>query len=460
MSQQSYAIVAVNTVAVTEHFHRLIEISVIRITNQMEVERFTSLLNPQMHIGTELTEVTGLDDDMVRFEPVFREIAEEILRLLEGAVLVSFSDLAYRVLRSEFKKIGYKFVHPTLYISKLVNERFPEESMDLRGLSEHFGIPVNDLNRCDGMATWTAAWLDKLVLNSNQNENHAVEYYDRRMLYQQREMELNSLERKPGVYYFKDSNDAIIYVGKAVRLRDRVKSHFNSKLEREYALCEETADIDFVYTGSNLIAELLESDEIKLHHPKYNIAQKKPTAPFIITSKENKKGYLQLSIVRKDYPDSVNEVYYNRNSVAEKLMEVCKEYNLCPKFSGFHRIQGKCNHEKISDCPSACMGEEDPENYNARVKTALKFLESNLNNFAIKLKGRKEGEMGFVLVRDGVYAGFGFVGMNDQIASPEDFENYLVHKTHSYHTTRIIDTFIRKPQNKSKIIYLDSDVLV
>ncbi|MGJ8738704.1 exonuclease domain-containing protein [Zobellia laminariae] len=460
MSHHSYAIVAVNTVAVTEYFHRLIEICIVRITNEMEVERFTSLLNPQTQISSELTEVTGLDKDIVQFEPVFREIAEEILRILEGATLVSFSDLAYRVLRSEFKKIGYKFVHPSLYISKLIHKNFPEESMDLRGLSEHFGIPVNDLNRCDGMATWIAEWLDKLALNSNQNENHAIQYHDKRMLHQRREMELNSLERKPGVYYFKDSSDAIIYVGKAVRLRDRVKSHFNSKLEREYTLCEETDDIDFVYTGSNLIAELLESDEIKLHHPKYNIAQKKPTAPFIIASKENKKGYLQLSIVRKDYPDSVNEVYYNRNSVAEKLMEVCKEYNLCPKFSGFHKIKGRCNHEKISNCPSACMGEEDPETYNARVKTALKFLESNLDNFAIKLKGRKDGEMGFVLVRDGVYAGFGFVGIHDQIASPEDFENYLVHKTHSYHTTRIIDTFIRKPQNKSKIIYLDSDVMV
>ena len=115
MSDQSYAIVAVNTVAVTEYFHRLIEICIVRITNEMEVERFTSLLNPQTQISSELTEVTGLDNDIVQFEPVFREIAEEILRILEGATLVSFSDLAYRVLRSEFKKIGYKFVHPSLY---------------------------------------------------------------------------------------------------------------------------------------------------------------------------------------------------------------------------------------------------------------------------------------------------------------------------------------------------------
>ncbi|MGS0523826.1 3'-5' exonuclease [Zobellia nedashkovskayae] len=90
MSHQSYAIVAVNTLAVTEYFHRLIEICIVRITNKMEVERFTSLLNPQTQISSELTEVTGLDNDIVQFEPVFREIAEEILRLLEGAVLILF----------------------------------------------------------------------------------------------------------------------------------------------------------------------------------------------------------------------------------------------------------------------------------------------------------------------------------------------------------------------------------
>lgn len=413
-----------------------------------------------MRIYDEVTEFIGIDYDTIRFEPAFCEIAHELLHQLDGAILVSTNDLAYKILRSEFKRIGYKLSCPTVNISNLIIKTAPLLSLSLGDICNHFEINMGNLNRADGLVNATITLFQKLNINSDDLLQRAQFLHPNIYSTRQSELGIDTLEQKPGVYYFKDANDAIIYIGKAVRLKERVKSHFANKTNREIELCDETHKIDFVYTGSNMIAELLESDEINKYHPKFNIAQKKHTAPFIIVSSQNKKGYSKLVIVRKDYTDSVNEVFYNRKSVVEKLMEVCKQYNLCPKLSGFHSIRGKCNHDSLTNCPGACVGKEAPEIYNHRVKEALHFLDSDLKNLAIRLQGRKNGEMGFVLVRDGMYMGFGFVGMNDQIASPEDFENYLTYKTHSYHTTRIIDTFIRKPRNKSQIIFLESEIHV
>src|SRR5690606_31455456 len=74
---------------------------------------------------------------------------------------------------------------------------------------------------------------------------------------------VDKLPGKPGVYYFKDSNGVIIYVGKAIHIKKRVLSHFYDKKENEIALCRETATIDFEESGNELLALLMESVAIK-----------------------------------------------------------------------------------------------------------------------------------------------------------------------------------------------------
>lgn len=148
-------------------------------------------------------------------------------------------------------------------------------------------------------------------------------------------------------------------------------------------------------------------------------------------------------------------MFYNRSSVAEKLTEVCTLFKLCPRFCGIHRTSGKCNHPIVLDCPGACIGSEMPEEYNGRVGPAIDYLNNSSKNFAIRVKGRKYGESGFVLVRDGTYQGYGYIGMHEKIATLDDFEDYLVRKTHSYHTTRIIDSYIRRPRNKANMVFFD-----
>lgn len=461
MDQQHYAIVATHTLPISKYTHRLLEIYIVRRTTDKVFGTFKSRINPRCIIPDKVSKDTKIDQADVRFEPVFCEVAEAISDILDGAVLVSQrADFDLKVLRSEFRTIGYKFTGPILCTTKLAEKAVL--NLDARHLGiirDYLSIAAGNFASAKEKVSATEKMFLKLISGNCRLEGPETLLSLSDTIRNKAELlNFQTLERKPGVYYFKDDRDTILYIGKAVRLRDRVRSHFYDRSERERSLCSRTSKVDHEYTGSNLIAELLEADEIQRHRPEFNIAQKHKTKPFIIVSSKNKNGYIQLSIFRKDYSDSLNEVFYNRKSVAEKLMEVCTQFNLCPKFCGFHRIRGKCNCSEFTDCPGACVGEEKAEEYNRRVNRAKNYLKEDFKNFAIKTKGRRNGEMGFVLVRNGVYLGFGFIGMDEQIASADHFENYLNPKTHSYHTTRIIDSFIRKPGNRSSTQFFDKIV--
>src|SRR3954464_15894673 len=85
---------------------------------------------------------------------------------------------------------------------------------------------------------------------------------------------LEELPRKPGVYFFKDKRDAIVYVGKAAVLRNRVRQYFQTSRNRDpktEALVAEIADIDWMCVDSELEALFLEAEMIRRYMPRYNI---------------------------------------------------------------------------------------------------------------------------------------------------------------------------------------------
>jgi DNA polymerase-3 subunit epsilon len=86
---------------------------------------------------------------------------------------------------------------------------------------------------------------------------------------------VDNLPEKHGVYYFKNIKKEVIYVGKANNIKQRVISHFYDKKKKEISMCLETADISYTETGSEILALLHESSEIKKRYPKFNRAQRR-----------------------------------------------------------------------------------------------------------------------------------------------------------------------------------------
>lgn len=113
----------------------------------------------------------------------------------------------------------------------------------------------------------------------------------------------------PGVYYFKNAANEVIYVGKAKSLRNRLQSHFMHAKDENEEMYSEVSTIDLAYTGSDLIAQLLESHEIKSLAPKFNTQQVKTPAPYQILIKKNKRGVKRLVLEKKTYKDTDRELF-------------------------------------------------------------------------------------------------------------------------------------------------------
>ena len=109
---------------------------------------------------------------------------------------------------------------------------------------------------------------------------------------------VDKLPETHGIYYFKNQQKEIIYVGKANNIKQRVISHFYDKKKKERTMCLETAGISFKETGSELIALLHESSEIKKHYPKFNRAQRKSGEAVAMFSYLDQKGIVHLAYNR------------------------------------------------------------------------------------------------------------------------------------------------------------------
>jgi DNA polymerase III subunit epsilon len=217
------------------------------------------------------------------------------------------------------------------------------------------------------------------------------------------------LPNEPGVYYFHDDQGKVIYIGKSKDIRTRVISHFsNRQSAKTQEMCENIADISFVQTGSELLALLMESDEIKKNLPLYNRLQRRTLYKYGLVSFENQAGYTNLQLVKLTPSKNPYTVFSSYEEATTVMFSVVYKYDLCQKLSGLYHSQGACFHHSIGQCKGACIGEESPDSYNERVSSALASFSHPWKNMLLIDKGRHEEESSAVLIENGKYVGFGW----------------------------------------------------
>ena len=198
------------------------------------------------------------------------------------------------------------------------------------------------------------------------------------------EEELKKLPARPGVYIMHDADDTIIYVGKAISLKNRVRQYFQGSRNlgiRKEQMVEQIARFEYIITDSELEALVLECNLIKEHTPKYNILLKDDkTYPFIkVTVGED---YPRIQIVRRVKKDKSR--YYGPYSSAMAVKDVVelttKLYRLrtcsrnLPKDIGRER---PCLYHQIHQCDAPCQGYISKEEYRKKVDKLLDFLNGN-----------------------------------------------------------------------------------
>ncbi|MBI9036073.1 MAG: GIY-YIG nuclease family protein [Bacteroidales bacterium] len=446
-----YAVIDVETTGMSAHSERLTEIAIIIHNGQEVVDRFCTLINPERKIPFRITQITGINNRMVEHAPKFHEIARKIIEITDGCVFVAHNvSFDYNFIRSEFAQFGYDFKREKLCTVKLSRKLIPgRPSYSLGNLTNDLNIPHTAKHRAEGDAQATVHLLDILLkIDSNLSEINL------QGLNSGLKPEIiRSIPELAGVYFFHNDKGDIIYVGKSKNIHSRVISHFNNnRSKKALEMKLEIADISYEICGSELISLLLESHEIKTRLPKYNRAQRRTSFQYGIYEYPDEKGYLNLKISKADTDLAPITSFSTKKSASEFLHRLVEDYTLCQKLCGLYKTDHACFHYTIKQCDGACIEIETRESYNHRVLSALSRFDYEKQSFLIIDQGRTEDEKSIVVVRKGIYQGFGFIANDLLDQSVEDISDYIK----SYPDNRDIKQIIRSHlKNQSVIKVLD-----
>lgn len=402
-----YAVVDVETTGGSYLNAKLTEVAIYLFDGEKIVDEFSSLINPERPIPYMITRLTGITDEMVADAPKFCEVARRIVEITEGAVFVGHNAaFDYNFIRNEFKSLGYNFKRQTMCTVKMSRKILPGHlSYSLGKLCDDLNIVLNNRHRASGDALATT-WLLKLLLAKDpeyiRNNTQAIPEI------------IKDVPEETGVYYLHDKDGRIIYVGKSNNMSERILQHFrNQETAKAIEMRGNISSVSYEVTGSELLALLLESSEIKKHKPMYNRAQRRTVYSYSIFSFINEDGYICFEASHNCNGHNVLNSFTSNKNAQNFLYRIVEKYNLCQKLCGLYETSSACFHHSIKQCNGACIGKELPEEYNNRASSALKDIGFKHADFFIIDKGRTNDEFGIVRIEGGRYVGFGFIDAYD-----------------------------------------------
>lgn len=413
-----YAVVDIETTGGSARLERITEVAIYLHDGKRIVEEYSTLINPERAIPYFITSLTGITNEMVEDAPRFYEVAKKIVEMTEGAVFVAHNArFDYSFIRQEFGMLGYNFKRPLLDTVALSRKLLPgHSSYSLGKLCGDLGIEINGRHRASGDALATVRLLELLLeRDSALKEGSLMRNRKASKLHPALDLaRLEAIPEEPGVYYFCNEQGDVIYVGKSCNLFQRVNTHLsNNTSARAMEMRSMIADITWEPTGSELIALLLESAEIKSKKPLFNRAQRRTGYPWGIYSLTDGSGYIRFEYRRVTGDAVPLSLFTSRDNARGRLEQMIARYELCQKLCGLYDTDGPCFHRQVSLCRGACCGEEKPAEYNERALMALDEFIFRERNFFIIDRGRDSEERSAVKILNGKYAGYGYFNINE-----------------------------------------------
>lgn len=205
--------------------------------------------------------------------------------------------------------------------------------------------------------------------------------------------ELKKLPGKPGVYIMHDAKDTIIYVGKAISLKNRVRQYFQSSRNlgvKKEQMVQQIARFEYIITDSELEALVLECNLIKEHRPKYNTMLKDDkTYPYLkVTVNEEYPRVLFVRRMKKDKAKYFGP-YTSSNAVKDSMELIRKLYHVRTCNRNLPRDIGKdrpCLYYHIKQCKAPCQGYISKEEYQKQIEGVLDFLNGDYKKLLKELE--------------------------------------------------------------------------
>lgn len=423
------------------------------------MDQFISLVNPERKIQEFVVNLTGINNNMLRSAPKFYEVAKRIVEITEDCIIVAHNaKFDYRILRTEFKRLGFEFKRRSLCTVELSKELIPgQPSYSLGKLSRALGIPVSDRHRATGDAMATLK-LFKMLLTKDTEKFIIKDSIRTEPKFQMEPRHLEIIEQLPsitGVYYIHKSDGEIIYIGKSNNIKKRINQHFTSTQPKSKKIQLMVATVTYEATGSELVALLKESEEIKKNKPLYNRALQRTIFTHALYSYKDDHGYLNLKIDVVDSRKKPITTFSNRESAKQFMHKAIETYSLCQKLAGIYNTKGSCFNYSIKTCNGACIMKEDAESYNLRVLELIEKNSYSNQNLAIIDRGREIDERSVIYIKNGIFYGVGFFDLNYQINHPEILESLITPMQNNRDTQHIIQSYLRK-NKRLKILQLKS----
>jgi len=446
-----FAIVDIETTGDRPVNFKVMEIAVIIHDGINELESYSTFVDPQEKVNPFVSRLTGITDNHLVGAPKFFEIAKKIIELTKDTIFVAHNvSFDYGVLRTEYKRLGYDFRMDHLCTVQTARILFPGyKSYGLKNITKELGIPLTNHHRAidDTKAT---ALLFKLLFERDKNDLQTFikKEIDTKLLNPKLKLEeFDDIPNKIGIYKFYNEEKSLIYIGKSIHIKKRVEQHLrNAKTQKSLEMRVAISSIEHELTGSELIALLKESEEIKNNQPSFNRSQKNVNFNYGLYLHQDQNGYMNLHVKKNSGSEQAIATFTSLQSAKNQLEYWLTEFNLCQKLCHLYDSKSACFNYSIKKCNGACIGEESAENYNSKVQQLIERINFNAESFLIVDKGRNTKEFSFVWMEKGQYQGYGFLFRYLLKREPQNFKKFLIPQT----TNRDFQSIIRMQLERDK----------
>ena len=421
----------------------IMEIAIYRFDGRTIVDQFSSLINPERRIQPFVVKLTGINEKMLQSAPKFYELAKRIIEITEGTTLVAHNaQFDYRILRTEFRRLGYDFQRKTLCTVELSKRLIPEaESHSLGKLVRSLGIAVSDRHRAQGDALATLK-LFEILLNKDQDKAILKEVVRQEEYGELTQRQLDIVENLPseiGVYFLHNKEGEVIFTGKTTNIQKRVNQHFTNASELALRLQKETREVSYELCGTELIALLREYHLRKKLRPRHNPRKSKPLYSY--EWREDRQQEFKAIRIRKSVKKEEGLLYFPSYIAAQKALSSWQEQFDLP----IRADQASALNER----------EESAEEYNLRWEAALDQLQIKGKSFALLGKGRKLGEKSVVLVRQGQLVGFGYTELEQQTNNLSILQKLMSPIKDDHNTRYLVEYFLLQHPETKRIEFKD-----
>ena len=432
-----YAVIDIETTGGNYDQEGITEIAIYQYDGYKITDQFCSLINPKKQIQPFVKKLTGINEKMLRNAPVFFEVAKRIVEITEDCIIVAHNAaFDYRILKTEFKRLGYVYERKTICTINLSKKLLPDQKVfNLGKLTSNLGIPFSERHRAFGDAQATLKLFELLIekdIGKNIIREHTkilkINKTPKRYL-----KIIDALPSKMGIYYILDADNEIIYIGKSKNIKQSVIQNLTSSNKKSIIIQNKISRVSFTLSGGELTTYLKHQNEIKINRPKLNGSANYRIFPIGIRIDKTKNYHtIIVEQVKKNF--EYLSVYKSK-SLAEKAILI-----LADEF----KIQLENSNSIGSNRKMTILEKYSSKQHNKKIMELCKSFSYPFSDFLLTENGRKQGEFTFILIKNYQFKGYGYFELYHQIKSMSQIVSRLVSMEENNDVKKLIYNFLLK----------------